>query len=176
MKVCCVVYVVNLIIGLGSHVPQCFDTQNYDTIYSRFLVGFDVFYYLVATIFMIVCYCKIGLALVKQKKQIKRLGSAAVRIRHNRDQRIFLVCLSTVVCFVVGRLLVSVWLMWILAGKHSLLFKHFWINYAGNILLAAGTVSANPLIYGILDIRMFRFLKLCRKKRETPEELAFQRM
>ena len=177
IKVCCVVYVVSLIIVLGSHVPYCFDDvqENYP-IYLRFVVGFDVFYYLVSTIFMIVCYCKIGRALVIQNKQIKRMGSAAVRNRHNRDRRIFLICICTVVCFAVGRLLYSVWLIWLLAGKDSLRSKHFWIDYTGNILLVAGTVSVNPLIYGILDKRMFRFLKLCRKNRETPEELAFQRM
>ena len=176
IKVCCIVYAVNLIIGLGSHVPYCFDVPENYPIYWRFLVGFDLFYYLVSTIFMIVCYWKIGLALVKQKKHIKRMGSAAVRNRHNRDRRIFLVCLSTVICFVVGRLLFSVWFIWIVAGKDSLLSKHSWVYYTGYILLVAGTASANPLIYGILDKSRFRFLKLCRKKRETPQELAFQRM
>ena len=176
IKVCCVVYVVNLIIGLGSHVPYCFDVRENYPIYWRFLVGFDVLYYLVPTIFMIACYCKIGRALVKQNKQIKRMGSAAVRNRHNRDRRIFLVCLCTVVCFVVGRLVFSVWFIWLLAGKDSLLSKYFWVDYTGYILLVAGTVSANALIYGILDKRMFRFLKLCKKKRQTPEELAFQQM
>ena len=173
IKVCRVVYVVNLIIGLGSHVPRCFDVPENYPIYWTFFVGFDVFYYLVSTIFMIACYWKIGLALVKRKKQIKRMGSAAVRNRHNRDRRIFLVCFCTVLCFAVGHLVVSVSLMWILADTY---FKYFWINYAGFFLLFAGTCSANPLIYGILDKGMFRFLNLCKKKRLTPEEQAFEGM
>ena len=113
---------------------------------------------------MIVCYCKIGRALVKQNKQRKHLGSVAVAHQHNRDRRIFLVCLCTVLCFIVGRLLISVWRIWIIAGKYSFPVKYVWVHTAGYALFVAWTHSANPLIYGILDKDMFRILKLCGKK------------
>ena len=164
IKVCYVLHVADSIIGLGLASPQCFDAKPNYHIYRTFIDGFDLLLYLVPTTFMIVCYCKIGRALVKQNKQIKRVGSVAVRNRHNRDRRIFLVSLCTVLCFADGRLIYSVSLIWILAGTYSLYVKHLWVGYIGHILIAGGTVSANPLIYGILDKRMFKFLKLCRKK------------
>ena len=177
IKVCYVVYVVSSIIGLGLAVPQCYiKVKLNDPTYMRFLCGSDLFIAIAPVIFMIVCYCKIGLALVKQNKEIKRMGSVAVRNRHNRDRRIFLVCLCTVLCFAVGRPLLSVSLIWRIAGKNYLVMKHRWIGFTGYILAVAGTVSANPVIYGILDDRMFRFLKLCKKKRQTPEKLAMQQM
>ena len=160
---CCIGYVTSLTTGLGLNVPSCMNVKLNHSIYTKFISGLDLFLYLVPTVFMIVCYCKIGLALVKQNKQIKRMGSAAVRNRHNHDRRIFLVCLCTVVCFAFGRLLFSVTLIWIIAGEYSLFFKYFWVYYISYILVAAGTVSANPVIYGILDKRMFRFLT--KKKR-----------
>ena len=168
IKVCHVVYVVGLIIGLGLTLSLCFNLKlNFLNNVMSYL-GFDLFFYLVPMIFMIVCYCKIGLALVKQNKQIKRMGSAAVRNRHNRDRRIFLVCLCTVLFFAVGRLLISVSRIWSIADKYSSLSKHRWLDRTGRVLLVAGSYSANPLIYGILDKRMFKFVKLCRKKRQTP--------
>ena len=162
-KACYALYVVVFIIGLGLAVPLCFNVK-LNLGYWRF---FDLFLFLVPVIFMIACYCKISRELVKQNKQIKRMGSAAVRNRHNRGRRIFLVCFCTVFCFAVGRLLNSATVILWFAGKYSLVWKHPWITYTGLALLVAGTHSANPLIYGILDKRMFKFQKLCRKKRQT---------
>ena len=172
-KVCCVVYVVDSIIGLGLVLPQCFYV-NLSDLSGKFLEGIDLLIYLVPTIFMIACYCKIGLALVEQNKQIKRMSSAAVRNRHKHGQRIFRTCLCTVICFAVGRLLNTVSLIWRVAGKYSLVEKNLWIPITSELLIVAGTHSANPLIYGILDKRMFRPIKLCKKKRQTPEELSMQ--
>ena len=180
IKFCCVVYVVSLVFGLGQlTVPQCInnpiDNRIFDNpIYLRFVIGFGLFLSFVLTISIIVCYGKIGLAIVKQNRRMKRMGSAAVTNRHNRDRRIFLVCLCTVVCFAVGRSLISVASIWIIAGKYALLAKHVWVFLAGFVLTAAGTNSANPVIYGILDKSMFKFLKLCRKKRQIREDLAMQ--
>ena len=154
---CYVVYVTSLTTGLGLNVPSCVYVKLNHFIYTKFISGFDFFLNLVPTVFMIVCYCKIGLALVKQNKQIKRMDSAVVRNRHNHDRRIFLVCLCTVLCFAVGRLLRTVSLIWKIAGEYSPFSKHLWLYYISYILVAAGTVSANPLTYGILDKRMFRF-------------------
>ena len=176
IKVCCVVHVFDILIGLGLTLPQCLNVKMDYIIYMRFLNGFDLFNYLVSTIFMIVWYCKIGRALVKQNKQMKRMGSVAVRNRHNHDRRIFLVCLCTVLGSAVGYSLRSVWIICFLTGKFPLVLKHNLVvlYVVGVVLLVAATHSANPLIYGMLDKRMFRFLKVCKKKRETPEELAMQ--
>ena len=174
IKVCYVIYAVGSFIGLGLPLPQCFDVKQNYPIYWRLIYGFDLFLYLVSTIFMIGCYCKIGRALVKHTEQIKRMDSFAVKNRHNRDRRIFLVCLCTVLCFSVGRLLNCVSHIWYFADKYSYFSKGVWVFVVGDILIVAGSYSANPLIYGILDKNMFRFLKLCKKKRQTPVELAMQ--
>ena len=174
IKVCYVVYVVGLTTGLGLTVPQCFDIN----ISVKYLIdGFDLFVAFVPVIFMIVCYCKIGLALVKQNRQMKRMGSVAVGNRHNRDRRIFHVCLCTVVCFAVARLLWTVILVWAIADEYSYLHNETWVLiFVGNFLLIAGTHSANPLIYGILDKTMFAFLKQSSKKRQTPREMPMQEL
>ena len=161
IKVCYVVYVVGSIIGLGLTLPQCFIVKLNFLNNVKFYLGFGLFFYLAPVIFMIVSYCKIARALVKQNKQVKRMSSAAVSNRHNRDRRIFFVCLCTVLCFAVGRLLMSVSHIWLIAGKYSSFFKHPWVDRTGRVLLVAGSYSANPFIYGILDKRMFKFVKLC---------------
>ena len=104
VKVCCVLYVIDLILGLGLAIPRCFNVKLNAIIYEKFIEGFDFFLLFVPATFMIVCYCNISLALIKQNKQIKRTCSAVVRNRHNHDRRIFLVSLCTVVCFADGRL------------------------------------------------------------------------
>ena len=164
IKVRCLLYVLGLILGLRLAIPRCFNVKLSAIIYEKFVEGFDFFLLFVPATFMIACYCKISLALVKQNKQIKKTGSAAVRNRHNRDRRIFLVSLCTVVCFAFGRLVYLVEFIWITADQ-NVLSKHFFLMMAGNVLLVAGTHSANPLIYGILDKRMFRSSKLCRNKK-----------
>ena len=170
IKVCCVLYVIGLILGLGLAIPRCFNVILRAIIYEKFIEGFDFFLLFVPATFMFVCYCKISLALVKQNKQIKSTCSAVVRNRHNSNLRIFLVSLCTVVCFAFGRVVYLVGFIWITADQ-NVLSKHFFLMIAGNVLLVAGTHSANPLIYGMIDKRMFRFLKLCRNKTQTPVEV-----
>ena len=67
-----VVYVTSLTTGLGLNVPSCVNVKLNYSIYTKFMSGFDFFLYLVPTIFMIVCYCKIGRALVKQNNLFYR--------------------------------------------------------------------------------------------------------
>ena len=179
IKICYVVYVVGLTTGLGLTVPQCFISMLFDVNISvKYLIdGFNLFVTFIPVIFTIVCYCKISRALIKQNRQMKRMGLAAVGNRHSRDRRIFHVCLCTVVCFAVGRLLWTVILVWAIADEYSYLHNETWVLiFVGNFLLIAGTHSANPLIYGILDITMFAFLKQSRKKGQTPQELPMQEL
>ena len=172
-KVCFFVYVVGSITNAGLGVPLCFNEKMNIPSYQKFIDGYDLFIVLTPVIFLTVCYCKIGRALAEQNKQMKHMGSSKVRNRHYRDRRICLVCLCTVLCFAVGRLLYLIGFIWGIVDNtfHS---EHLMVTTTGNVLLIAGTHSANPLIYGILDKRMFTFLKLCRKKRQTLEELPLE--
>ena len=75
IKVCYITYVVGLMLAVGSIlVPYCLfiEKLNY-LIYEKFVCVFDLLHFWLAVIFMVVCYCKIGRALVKQNKQMKRI-------------------------------------------------------------------------------------------------------
>ncbi len=163
--VCGLVYVAGLIAGYESILPYCFMQQNVaHKRYHKF--AYEVIACnLVPTIFMAVVYYKIGRALAKQNKQMKRVCSNAVRKRHIRDRRIFLVCLSTVLCCAVGKLPIFVWQIWYVADENFLSTEYSqWFRYYAVIMAAAGSQSINPLIYGVFDKKMFTFWKLCRKK------------
>ena len=172
-KVCLYAYVVSSITNAGLGVPLCFNEKMNTLSYQKFIDGYDLFIVLAPVIFLTVCYCKIGRALAKQNKLMKHMGSSKVRNRHYRNRRMFVVCLCTVLCFAVGRLLYLIGFIWGIVDNmfHS---KHLLVTTSGNVLLIAGTHSANPLIYGILDKRMFTFLKLCSRKRQTPQELPLE--
>ena len=164
--VCGLAYVTGLIAGYGTILPPCFIQQNV-TAYKRYYrFAYEVIAAgLAPTIFMAVLYYKIGRALVKQNKQMKRVCSNAVRRRRIRDRRTFLVCISTVLCCAVGKLPIWVWQIWYVADENFPFTEYsVWIRYYGAIMAAAGSQSINPLIYGVLDKKMFIFWKLCCKK------------
>ena len=163
IMVCSLVYIASSVIGFGLFLPDCFIETS--VLYEKIWSGAALFLFIFPVIFIAVCYCKIGIALFKQNERMKRLGPAAVSGRHNRNRRIFFVCLSTVVCYAAGRLLFCVKFVWNLAGKYDLIMERYWVDYLARILNDAGTHSANPLIYGILDRRMFAYLKLCSRKK-----------
>jgi hypothetical protein len=164
--VCGLVYIVGFIAGYGTDLPLCFMQQN-DRAVMRILYAYAIIVYiLVPIIFMTVVYYRIGRALVAQSKHMKRVCSNVVRRRHFRDRRTFLVCLSTVLCYAVGNLPISVWNIWFIVGEYNLLIKYVWTLHFGSILRIAGSHSANPLIYGIIDKKLLTFRKLCRKKRQ----------
>ena len=164
--VCGLVHVAGLIAVYGTILPPCCIQQNL-TAYKRYYkFAYEVIATgLAPTIFMAVVYYKIGRALAKQNKQMKRVCSNAVRKRHIRDRRIFLVCISTVLCCAVGKLPIWVWQIWYVADENFLSTEYSqWFRYYGVIMAAAGTQSINPLMYGVFDKKMFTFWKLCCKK------------
>jgi hypothetical protein len=84
LKVFCgLVYIVGFIVGYGTYLPLCFVRQNF----YRFIIRLSIaiVYNLLPTIFMAVVYYKIGRALLKQSKHMKRVCPDAVRKRHIRD-------------------------------------------------------------------------------------------
>ncbi len=175
--VCGLVYVVGLIAGYGAAVPYCFMLwNNVPTVYVKFTSGYILFFhYSFPTIFMAVVYYKIGRALTKQNKYIKSVCSNPVRrnapnssfniMRFIRNRKAFFLCLTTVLCYAVGNIPVTVYYIWKIAEEYGLIMKHIWIFYLSNILRMVGSHSVNPLVYGILDKRLFQFWKLCRKRR-----------
>ena len=171
--VCGLMYVVGFIAGYGPAVPSCFvlDVIVYEKFHFVYIIS--CFYFL-PTIFMTLVYFKIARTLIKQNRRIKSVCSNSARssaprssfniMKSIRNRRTFLVCLIIVICFGVGHVPISVWLIWFITGKYHLMMKYFWLHDLASILRLAGTHSINPLIYGILDKKLFTFRKLCCKK------------
>jgi hypothetical protein len=57
----------------------------------------------------------------------------------------------------------------VIAGEYHIVKKNIWFIYLANILRVGGSISANPLIYGILDKKLLAYWKLCRKKKQRPQ-------
>ncbi len=173
--VCGLVYVVGLIAGYGPAMPKCFIHWNdaYDKYHLVYFLSSVIFF---PTIFMAVVYFKIGRTLIKQSQYIKNVCKNPLRrsapsssfniMKHIRNRKTLFVCLNTVFCYAVGNILMTVCLIWEIVDEDSLITRYIWIFYLGNILRMAGSHSVNPLIYGILDKRLFQFWKLCRKKKK----------
>ena len=166
--VCLLAYVIGLIVGVGFYMPPCY-VINHISMKAGPTVALLLFIFPV--IFIAICYFKIGRTLVEQNKQMKRFSPIAVRGRHNRERRIFFVCVSTVVCYAVGRLLFSVSFVWYVTGQYELLMKNMWLYNFSRVVNDACTHAVNPLIYGILDKRIFAFLKFRRRRRAVSETL-----
>ena len=174
--VCGLVYLGSLIAGYGVFLPKCFLQ---DDSYWKFRDAYKMFFLIVTTIFMAVVYYKIGQALMKQNKYMKRVCSNPVRRsapnssfkiqKFIRNRRTYLVCLITVLCYAIGNIPISVWSILRIAKENHFLMENAWIRYLGNVLIVVGMHSVNPLIYGILDKRLLTFWKFCRKKKQRPQ-------
>ena len=179
MKVVCgLVYVVCLIAGYGPIMPECLIQRNHVRIvYRKFHFGYIISCIIFfPTIFMTVVYFKIGRALIKQNKYIKSVCSNPARqgapsssfniMKHIRNRKTFFVCLNTVLCYAVGNIPMTVYLIWEIIEEQVPFAKYIWIFFLANILTVAGSHSVNPLIYGILDKKLFNFWKLWRKMKK----------
>jgi hypothetical protein len=175
--VCGLVYIVGFIAGYGPTVPLCFMHWNdvlivYLKIHFAYLISC---FYFFPTTFMAVVYYKICRELIKQNRYMKSVCSNQVRrstpstsfsiLTFIRHRRTFLVCLSTVICYGLGNIPISVCFILYIAGG-----KQVYTYAIGTLLRVAGSHSVNPLIYGILDKRLLTFWKLCRKTKRRSRE------
>ena len=179
--VCALVYIVAFIAGYGTFLPVCF-MNDAAIVYTKFYFGYFVFcFYFFPPIFMAVVYYKIGRALIEQNKHMKSICSSPVRrsapsssfniLKFIRNRRTVLVCICTALCYGVGNIPFSVWLMcYVVAGEYHLLMKYVWVDYLAGVLRVASSHSVNPLIYGILDKKLFTFWKYCRKEKQKTRE------
>ena len=166
------VYVFGLIVGYGPAVPGCLMHSNevlivYNKIHLGYFLSCIMFF---PTIFMAVVYFKIGRALIKQNKYIKSVCSNPVEqsvpsssfniLKSIRNRKTFFICLVTVLCYGVGNIPVTVYYIWKIVEEYHLKTKYIWIFYLADVLRVAGSYSVNPLIYGILDKKLFTFWKL----------------
>ena len=180
--VCGLVYIVGFIAGYGPAMPVCFMHWNdvligYGNIHIAYLISC---FYFFPTTFMAVVYYKICRELIKQNRYMKSVCSNPVRrstpstsfsiLRYIRHRRTFLVCLSTVLCYGLGNIPMSVWFILYIAGGYNQVLLYVYTYEIGSILRIAGSHSVNPLIYGILDKKLLTFWKLCRKKKRRPQE------
>ena len=177
--VCGLAYLVGLIAAYGTRWPLCLIKSN--VVYQarrKLYFSFSTFFgCVVPTIFMAVVYYKVVRALIKQNKYMKRVCSNAMRrrtpdtsfniLRHIRNRRTFLVCLSTVLCYGIAHIPMSVLFISAIARDyHHLPMKYGWVWYLSYVLKIAGSHSVNPLIYGILDKKLLSFCKCCCKKKQ----------
>ena len=177
--VCGFVYLLGLIVGGGVGLPLCFIKSKValDALWKFYNAFLIFFVYLVPTIFMATVYCKIGRSLIKQNKYMKKACSNAIEQRaphsfniltYIRNRRTFFVCLSIVLCYGIAHIPMSVWCMWDIVGQYNVRMKFSGVGHIADILRAAGSHSANPFIYGILDKKLRAFWKCCcKKKRRT---------
>ena len=178
--VCGLAYLVGFIVAGGVGLPLCFIKSNValHAFWKFYLAFFIFFVYFVPTIFMTVVYCKVGRSLIKQNKHMKRVCSNLKRqrepdsfniLRYIRNRRTFFVCLGTVLCYGIAHVPASVWFMWYI-GEYRFRMKFVWVLYIANILRIAGSHSANPFIYGVLDKKLLTFWKCCYKKKRRTQE------
>ena len=178
--VCGLVYIVGFIAGYGTGLPLCFVQRNDVVIvYDKVFYGYGIScFHFFPTIFMAVVYYKIGRELIKQNRSMKNVcsnpgrqsapGSSSSILKFIRNRRIFLVCLITVLCYAIGNIPSTVYIILYIAEERHLLKKYVWILYLASVLRVAGSHSVNPLIYGRLDKKLLPFWKLCRKKKQRP--------
>jgi hypothetical protein len=175
--VCGLVYIVGFIAGYGARLPLCFMQRNDFAVYEKVFYGYAIScFYFFPTIFMAVVYYKISRELIKQNRYMKNVCSNPVRrvvpdsfniLKFIRNRRTFFVCLITVLCYAIGNIPITVYLILFIAGEKNLvLMKYVWMSYLANVLRVAGSHSVNPLIYGTLDKKLLPFWKLCRKKKQ----------
>ena len=148
----------------------------YEKVFDGYLISC---FYFFPTIFVAVVYYKISRTVIKQNKHMKSICSNPVRrnapsssfniLKFIRNRRIFLVYLITILCYGIGNIPMTVYVILTIAEKHNLLMKYVWILYLANVLRVACSHSVNPLIYGILDKKLLTFWKLCSKKKHRPQ-------
>ena len=155
--------VVCALLYLGALITACGTGLRVVHVDSKLFLAF--FVYFVPTIFMVTVYYKIARSLKKQNKYMKRVCSNAMTerepdtsfniLRYIRNRRVFLVCLSTVLCYGIP---VSMWLTWAIVDKAM---EYDWAWPLFDVLQIAGSYSVKPLIYGILDKKLLTFCKCC---------------
>ena len=178
--ICSLVYIVSFILGYGATLPLCLISNKDVTIlYHKFHSSYVMLsFYFFPTLFMAVIYYKISRALVNQSKYIKNVCSNLVRQRSRlssslniqrfiRNRKTFFVCVITVLSYGVGNIPISVWFIIHLAGEYNINIKDGWFWFLAINLRSVGSHAVNPLIYGILDKKLLKFWKLCRKKKYT---------
>ena len=158
--ICCLGYMLGLIVGCVLFLPYCLITSvdftiAYPSYYRRYAA---LCFHLFPTVFMAVVYYKIGRALIKQNRHMKRVCSNAVRSRYVQNRRTFLVCLGTVLCFAVSNASFFVYVLTLIIAGHYL---PVWFWHLCRVLRVAGTHAINPLIYGVFDKKLLAFWKLC---------------
>ena len=68
-------------------------------------------------------------------------------LKYIRNRRTFPVCLSTVLCYGIASIPMSLWYMWFIPGEYHLRMKYVWVASFADVLVVAGSHSINPLIY-----------------------------
>ena len=168
-NICCLVYIFGLIAGYGPAVPLCFRYVIPNIYYYSFYIYLIICYYIFPSLLIAVVYHKICRELIQQNKRMKNLcsnraGQRTANTLSNiltfiRNKRTSLVSVCSVLCYAVGNIPMSVWLLWNIFGSYHLWKNYFWVLYMANVFRVSGSHVINPLIYGILDKKLLFFWK-----------------
>ena len=119
--ICGLVYFVGFFTGYLPAMPPCFMQNNNDVknIFEGYFYGYILcYFYFCPTIFMAVVYVKIAQTLTSQNKYIKGVcAHPAVRrsVPSSRaffiNRKTFLICLLTVLCYAVGNIPMTGWII-----------------------------------------------------------------
>ena len=173
----CLGYILASIVQCGTSVPRCFLHKNIVDYMNKFVYAYVILLvYFAPNSFMAALYYKVYRALKRQNEYLKRLGSTPREenfsssfkiLTYIRNRRTFFICFSTVFCYAVGNLLMSLHLSLRIADSEGLSIKNTWMLDLAYILQVAATASVNPLIYGILDKAMHPFGKCFSWKKQV---------
>ena len=179
--ICCLVYLFGIVAGFGKASPSCFLlSKRTKNIYDKFDTAYVISCYnFLPTLFMSVIYFKIFRRLLQHSKYIRSACTNAARetspnssfniVKFLRNRRTSIVCLCTVLCYAVGNIPISVWIVRkALNAEDSLIQFDFWFLPFVRLFRVANSHVVNPLIYGILDRKVLALWRVCSKtKRKT---------
>lgn len=180
-KILTIVYIFSFVMGYLLRFPFCLSLFVRGKDFSRFLLVFRfvfvvIFFFLSVptAVFLTIIYSLIARGLFKQGKTVQKelhagaSNTSAINLqRHIRNRKIFLVCFTTAVCFLIGNLPVMISGLMQAVGYQ---FQNFsFVFEATQLIRICGCHSVNPLIYGILDRKLVTFWKHCQKKKPKDE-------
>ena len=152
-------HILGFVLEVGTSVPQCFLQKQVETITQKYVYAYVIFLLCWApTLFIALLYYKVYRVLAKQNKNLQSLQSTPVTqsspisfkiLKHVQNRRTLFVCLATVLCYRIGNIFMSLYLILKIAVENNILKENAWISYCAYVLLAAGSNSVNPFIYGI---------------------------
>ncbi len=166
--ICILPYILVLQFNNTGGCVEKWPMEQLNICYTLFLAAVQ---YFIPVVLLSMMYWKIGIALVRQNREMKVLCASAAasqqqnlspyqRFRQHRNARTFLVSLAIVVCFAVTA--VPIQIVYFLSLTNIIEFPRFYLWF--EVVRSFGVSGVNPFIYGTLDRKLFSsFIRRLRK-------------